>query len=69
MILLQVCKMSLTIGNHAQKSPSGVVVLAMLLQMIGKFMDLLAQKSNLNLGRTAILVVDASFLDDLNLLT
>ena len=67
-ILFEIIQMRLAIGHHAQKAAARVVILAVLPQMRGQFIDALGQYGHLHLRRASVLVVDAGFLDDLCLL-
>jgi len=64
-VLLQIYEMRLAIGHHAEKSAARMVILAVLPQMRGQFIDAPGQYGHLHLRRAGILVVDARFLDDL----
>ena len=68
-ILLQIVQMCLAVGDHAQKAAAGGIIFSMLAEMPGQLIYPFCQKGDLNLGRAAIFLVDASFLDDLGLLS
>ena len=61
--------MVLTVSNHAEETAAGVIVLLVLLQMVGKLVDLLGEKSDLNLRRTGVGSMNSRFLDDFRLLS
>ncbi len=68
-ILLEIDEMSLTISDHTEEATARMVVLLVFLEVIGEFCDPLAQKSDLNLRRASILVMDSDILDNLGLLS
>ena len=65
MVFLEIVEMGLAIGDHAEQTATGMIVFAMFAEMAGQFVDFLGQEGDLNFGRTAILVMNAGFLDNL----
>ncbi len=61
--------MRLAIGNHAEEAAAGVIVLAMFAEMAGELVDPLRKESDLDLGRTAVLVMNGGDADNLGLLS
>jgi hypothetical protein len=54
---LEVIEETPAAADKSEKPHSGMVILFVDLEVLGKFLDPLAQKSNLDLGRTCIRVV------------
>lgn len=63
-VCFQILQMSAAVCNHLEKAATRVFVFKMFLQMKRKFVDTLAEYSNLNLGRAGISVVNCDFFYD-----
>ncbi len=61
--LLKIVQMRLTIRDHRKQTASGVIVLLVFLEMVGKLLNFFGQNRNLNFGRTRVFIVDGHFLD------
>lgn len=69
MILFEIDEMRLAISDHTEEATARMVVLLVFLEVIGEFCDPLAQKSDLDLCRASIFVMDGDILDNLGLLS
>ena len=63
----EVVEQRTALTDHLKKTAAGVVVLLMDLEVLGKVVDPLCQKSDLNLGRTCVALMSSVLLHDSNL--
>ena len=63
-LLSEVVKELLSVSNHLGKTSLRVEVLGVLLHVLGEAVDSIGKDSNLNLGRTGILLIDLVLSDD-----
>ena len=64
-LLLQVCEHAAALAYHLQQTTTGMIVLLMGLEVLGKVVDALGEKSDLNLGGTGIALMKGKPGDDL----
>ena len=62
--LLKVCEKVSSVAYHLLKSAAAVVVLVVGLEVLGKVLDSVGQKSDLNLRRTCIALVSSVLLNN-----
>ena len=62
-LLCKVCKKLLSVTNHLGETSLRVEVLGVLLHVLGELIDSGCKNSNLNLGRTCVLLVDLVMLN------
>ena len=67
-LLCKICKKLLSVTNHLGETSLRVEVLGVLLHVLGELIDSGCKNSNLNLGRTCVLLVDLVLLDESRLL-
>src|SRR3990172_11500358 len=67
-LVLEVLEEAPALADEHQETPPGVVVLAVLLEVIGQPVDSLRQECDLDLGRSGVPLVDAELLDQALLL-
>ena len=60
----EVIEQALSLTDHLQKAASGVVVVLVLLEMLGKVVDSLGENSDLDFGRTCVALVESVLLDN-----
>ena len=60
----EVIEQTLSLTDHLQKAASGVVVVLVLLEMLGKVVDSLGENSDLDFGRTCVALVESVLLDN-----
>ena len=63
-LLSKIVKKLLSVTYHLGKTSLRVEILGVLLHMLGKAVDSVGKNSNLNLGRTGVLLVDLVLCDD-----
>ena len=63
--LLQIIKQTPTLRDHLQQASAGMVVFLVRLEMLGEFVDSLAQQRNLDRGRTRVRLVCSKVGNDL----
>ena len=63
-LLREIVKELLSVTYHLRKTSLRMEVLGVLLHVVGKAIDSISKNSNLNLGRTGILLVDFVLSDD-----
>lgn len=68
MIFAQISEMGLSIRNHAEKSPSRMIVILVFLEMRCKFLDSLGKEGDLDFGGACILVMYTGIADNFRLL-
>ena len=62
--LLQVVEQVSSVTNHLEQTSAAVVILVVGLQVLGQVVDTVGQKSDLNLRRTGVTLVDGIGLDN-----
>src|SRR5260370_4318659 len=67
-LALEVLEKAPALADEHQETPSGVVILGVLLEVIGEAVDALGEERDLHLGRPRIAFVDAELLDQALLL-
>ena len=66
---LEVVELPPALADELEQATTGVVVLAVRLEVLGEQRNALGEQRNLDLGRARVLVVDAKLVDDLGFLT
>lgn len=56
--------MGTAVGNHLEKTAAGVVILVVLLEVLGQFVDFAAKECDLNIRRTGVSVVAGRVLNN-----
>ena len=62
--LLKVTEKVSSVTNHLQHTAAAVMVLVVSLEVLGKVLDSVGQKCDLNLGRTCVAFVSGIFFDN-----
>ena len=63
--LLEIAEKVLSVTDHLLKTAAAVCVVVVLLEVLGKVLDSVGQKCDLNLGRTCVALVSLVLIDDL----
>jgi hypothetical protein len=61
-VLVDIVQKTAALGDHHQKSTTGVVVLLVVLKMTGEVVDALCQKRDLHVGGPCVLLVQSKAL-------